>query len=86
MTAWNCPLQALTEAGMRVKFVSKVCKRLTRWTNYTLLGSSFFGGQDLNQGARLPKKVDPFSGVSLEETYGLPELPNCILRTNPSFG
>lgn len=40
MTAWNCPLQALTEAGMRVKFVSKkVCKRLTRWTNYTRLGT-----------------------------------------------
>ncbi len=41
----------------------KVCKRLTRWTNYKLLGSSFFGGQDLNHGAFLPKKVDPPSGV-----------------------
>lgn len=61
-----------------VKFVSKVCKRLTRWTNYTFLGSSFFGGQDLNQGERLPKKVDPFSEVSLEEIYGLPELPTCL--------
>ena len=83
MTAWNCPLQALTDAGMRVKFVSKVCKRLTRWTNYTLLGSSFFGGQDLNQGARYQKRWTHFRECLSKKPM---VFPNCQTVYKSKFG